>query len=164
MADYERMVLEHYQLSTPWPEKWPDDKNLSDASDDEDAKPKRNGIMSTSKARYSVLERSASDRRSLPGSQRTGDGVENLVQKDEPDPLGSTDSVVRVLQQQGLPIQQDSRLRELDNSTKNIANNARQSVPTLINDLLTCTLSVTGAFRGIYSRPSSRSRRTFKVH
>ena len=39
------------------------------------------------------------------------DGLENLVQRDEPDPLGSTQSVVRILRQQGLPIQEDTRLR-----------------------------------------------------
>lgn len=111
MADYERMVLDHYQLQTAYPVEWPADKDLSDASDDEDLKPRRNGVFRKSKARYSALERSASDRRSLPGAQRTDDGVENLVQRDEPDPLGSTDSVVRIIRQQGLPIQDDPRLR-----------------------------------------------------
>ena len=68
--------------------------------------------MRRSKSRYSALERAASDRRSvLPGSQRTGDGVENLVQKDEPDPLGSTESVVRILRQLGLPVTEDPKLR-----------------------------------------------------
>lgn len=111
MADYERMVLDHYQLQFAFPTEWPAEKDLSDASDDEDAKPRRNGFIQKSKAnRYSALGRTASDRRSLPGSQRTGDGLENLVQRDEPDPLGSTSSVVRTLQQQGLPIQDDPRL------------------------------------------------------
>lgn len=114
MADYERTVLEHYQLPNAFPLEWPPEKDLSDASDEEDSfKQKRNGLVRRSKSRYSALERSASDRQSLvPGSQKTGDGRENLVQRDEPDPLGSTESVVRVLRQQGLPVADDIRLRE----------------------------------------------------
>jgi exocyst complex component 2 len=114
MTDYERTVLDHYQLSTAFPTEWPTEKDLSDASDEEEApKSNRYGMIRRSKSRYSALERSASDRKSLvPGSQKTGDGVENLVQKDEPDPLGSTESVVRILRNQGLPVQDDVRLRK----------------------------------------------------
>jgi exocyst complex component 2 len=114
MADYERTVLDHYQLSTPFPTEWPAEKDQSDASEDEEVpKSTRNGLIRRSKSRYSALERSASDRKSLvPGSQKTGEGIENLVQKDEPDPLGSGDSVVRILRSQGLPVQDDIRLSE----------------------------------------------------
>lgn len=112
MADYERTVLDHYQLSTAYPVEWPAEKDMSDASDEEEKKSHRNGMIRRSKSRYSALERAASDRRSiLPGSQRSGDGVENLVQRDEPDPLGSTESVVRILKNLGLPVQEDTRLR-----------------------------------------------------
>ena len=48
----------------------------------------------------------------MPGTEKTGDGVENLVQKDEPDPLGGRDSVVRILRHKGLPVEDDQRLRE----------------------------------------------------
>jgi exocyst complex component 2 len=115
MADYERTVLEHYQLSTPYPVEWPPEKDTSDVSDAEDdetvnSAPRREMRRSTSK--YSALERVTSERRSLiPGSQKTGDGVENLVNRDEPDPLGSTESVVRILRSLNLPIQDDTRLR-----------------------------------------------------
>src|SRR5277367_2729919 len=114
MTDYERTVLDHYQLSTAFPTEWPTEKDLSDASDEEEApKSNRYGMVRRSRSRYSALERSASDRKSLvPGSQKIGDGVENLVQKDEPDPLGTTESVVRVLRNQGLPVQEDVRLRK----------------------------------------------------
>lgn len=120
MTDYERTVLEHYQLPNAYPLEWPAEKDLSDASDEEDGfKSNRNGFIRRSKSRYSALERSASDRRSLvPGSQKTGDGVENLVQRDEPDPLGSTESVVRILRQQGLPVQDDTRLRMFEITLK----------------------------------------------
>lgn len=113
MADYARMVLEHYQLTTAFPDEWPADKDLSDASDDENAAgaPTKSGGLRRSKSRYVALERATSERKSLiPGAQRTGDGTENLVQRDEPDPLGSADSVVRILRQQGLPVSDDTRL------------------------------------------------------
>lgn len=112
MTDYERTVLEHYQLSTAYPVEWPAEKDTSDASDEEEeTKPSRNGMIRRSKSRYSALERVASDRKSfLPGSQRGENGVDTMVQRDEPDPLGSTDSVVRILRQMGLPVQEDPRI------------------------------------------------------
>ncbi|KUJ10338.1 uncharacterized protein LY89DRAFT_740063 [Mollisia scopiformis] len=113
MTDYERTVLEHYQLTTAYPVEWPAEKDNSDASDEEEeTKPSRNGMIRRSKSRYSALERVASDRKSfLPGSQRGENGVDTMVQRDEPDPLGSTDSVVRILRQMGLPVQEDPRIR-----------------------------------------------------
>jgi exocyst complex component 2 len=112
MTDYERSVLDHYQLSTPYPVEWPAEKDMSDSSEEDDEPtPTRPGIK-RSKSRYAALQRAASDRRSLvPGSEKTGDGVENLVQRDEPDPLGTTDSVVRILRQLGLPVAENTRLR-----------------------------------------------------
>lgn len=113
----ERTILDHYKLSSPYPNEWPADKDTSDASDEEDeaSKSSRNGSMAAKlarrKSKYFALEK-ASDRRSLiPNAQKSGDGVETLVQRDEPDPLGSTDSVVRILRQQGLPVQDDIALR-----------------------------------------------------
>lgn len=111
MTDYERTVLEHYQLSTPYPLEWPAEKDLSDASDEE-SQPKATRKSTVRKSRFSVLERASSSRKSyVPGAQKTGDGVENLVQKDEPDPLGSTMSVVRMLREAGLPVSEDTNLR-----------------------------------------------------
>lgn len=108
MADFERSIVNHYNLSTPYPVEWPAELDESD----EGEAPGRSLNVRKSKSRYSALERSASDRRSvIPGSQKTGDGRANLVQKDEPDPLGSTDSVVAVLKQRGLPVEEDTRLR-----------------------------------------------------
>lgn len=113
MMEDEHAILNHYNLTSPYPTEWPDEKDDSDASDDvfsADASIR----PSKSRSRYSALERSGSDRRSLvPGSEKTGDGVENLVQKDEADPLGSADSVVRVLRQKGIAVEDDQRLREL---------------------------------------------------
>lgn len=110
MADLERTVLDFYQISTLNPVQWPTEKdNNSDASDDEATKKKVN----RRKSRYQALERAVSTRSSIvPGSENSGSGVANLVQKDEPDPLGTTDSVVRTLKHLGVPLQDDLRLRE----------------------------------------------------
>lgn len=114
MTDYERTVLEHYQLSTPYPVEWPAEKDNSDVSDEEEetTNAASRKTMRRSVSKYSALERVTSDRRSVvPGIQKTGDGIENLVQRDEPDPLGSTESVVRILRTLNLPIQDDASLR-----------------------------------------------------
>lgn len=109
--DDEPTILNHYNLTTLYPTAWPTEKDESDASDEEPTERKKTDLR-RSKSRYSALERSGSDRRSLvPGSQRIGNGVENLVQKDEADPLGGADSVVRILREKGLPVEEDSRLR-----------------------------------------------------
>ncbi|KAK3318605.1 exocyst complex component Sec5-domain-containing protein [Apodospora peruviana] len=109
MADLERTVLDFYGVSTLYPVEWPAEKNIdSDVSEDEDKKKKIN----RRKSRYQALERAVSNRSSnIPGSETSGSGVSNLVQRDEPDPLGTTDSVVRTLKQLGVPLQDDSRLR-----------------------------------------------------
>lgn len=107
-------LLNHYNINTLYPSAWPAEKDESDTSNDEQPTNKtKRPAHSQAKSRYSALIRSGSDRRSLvPGSEKTGDGIENLVQKDEPDPLGGPDSVVRILRQQGLPVEEDQRLRE----------------------------------------------------
>ncbi|KAJ4390787.1 Exocyst complex component S5 [Gnomoniopsis smithogilvyi] len=109
MADFERNVLDFYQLSNPYPVEWPTEKDNSDVSEDEDMKSKAN----RRKSRYQALEKAVSNRNSmLPGHQKSSNGVGNIVQKDEPDPLGTTDSVVRTLKQLGVPVQEDPRLRQ----------------------------------------------------
>ena len=113
MADYNAVILNHYNISNPFPTQWPAEKDDSDSSEPEEP----TGLLPRpsnrkSKSRYTVLDRSDSDRRSLvPGSQKTRDGLENLVQRDEADPLGATSSVVRVLKQRGLPVDDDPVLR-----------------------------------------------------
>lgn len=114
MTSDEHTLLNHYNITNLYPTSWPAEKDESDASEDEQPAARSTKLAhSRSKSRYSALVRSASDRRSLvPGSEKTGDGVENLVQKDEPDPLGGPDSVVRILRQKGLPVEEDQRLSE----------------------------------------------------
>lgn len=110
MADFERTVLDFYQLSNPYPVEWPAEKDTSDVSEDEEMQSKAN----RRKSRYQALEKAANNRTSmLPGQQKSAGGVGNVVvQKDEPDPLGTTDSVVRTLKQLGVPVQEDPRLRK----------------------------------------------------
>ena len=108
-----RTLLNHYGIAVPFPTEWPAEKDESDASDDEGAPnfAAKAGVR-RSRSRYTVLQRNLAERKSLvPGSEKTREGVENLVQEDEPDALGFTDSVARVLQQKGLPVQDDERLR-----------------------------------------------------
>ncbi|KAL8827295.1 MAG: hypothetical protein Q9191_003278 [Dirinaria sp. TL-2023a] len=108
----EATILNHYNLTTLYPTSWPTEKDESDISDSELSPTPKEAASRRSKSRYSALERVGSDRKSLvPGSERMRNGVENLVQKDEPDPLGGADSVVRVLRERGMNVEDDSRLR-----------------------------------------------------
>ncbi|CAK7224451.1 Exocyst complex component S5 [Sporothrix curviconia] len=116
MTDLERSVLDFYQISTSYPETWPADKNNdSDASDGEagasgsGSKDKeRKAKLNRRKSRYQALERAATQRQSsLPGS-----GADKGVQRDEPDPLGTTDSVILALKRNGVKsVQDDPKLR-----------------------------------------------------
>jgi exocyst complex component 2 len=110
MADLERTVLDFYQVSTPYPVEWPAEKNNSEGSDDEEDLKKKK--INRRKSKYQALERAVSNRGSVvPGAENSGTGVGNIVQRDEPDPLGTTDSVVKALQTMGIPVKDDPRLR-----------------------------------------------------
>ncbi|GAD96533.1 exocyst complex component Sec5 [Paecilomyces variotii No. 5] len=105
MADVE--VVNHYNLPSAYPEEWPAELDQSDESEDEALLSKKQKRHS----RYSALERSASERKSLfLGSKKDGDG-DTLVHKDERDPLGTGESVVSILKQRGLPVDDDAKLR-----------------------------------------------------
>ena len=111
MESTETKLLNKYNIPTLYPSTWPAEKDSSD--DDDDAPPPRKSAqaMRRSKSRFSVLESSGSFARKLPGAEKTRDGVENLVQKDEGDPLGTYPSVVQVLRQRGLAVEDDIKLR-----------------------------------------------------
>ena len=119
MTDYDRIILNHYNIANPFPTEWPTEKDDSSASETErPTKPTTQFSHRKSKSRYTILERNGSDRRSLvPGSEKGRDGVETLVQRDEADPLGAADSVVRVLRQKGLPVEEDQRLRTVSSTS-----------------------------------------------
>ena len=117
MAAYDRTILNHYNIANPYPTQWPEDNDDSDGLNDENATSKTG--VHRSKSRYSALERNRSRRRTLvPGSEKTSNGLENLVQRDEADPLGATNSVVRVLRDQGLLVEDDELLRTILTFTK----------------------------------------------
>ncbi|KAL7266939.1 Exocyst complex component S5 [Rhizina undulata] len=104
MADYrsEAALLKQYRLQDPYPESW------SDPIEDLQAQQRKQLRASTS--RYSVLQEEGIpiSLKGLVGGDLFSGGV---VPEDEPDPLGSTDSVVRVLKKRGLPVDENSRLR-----------------------------------------------------
>lgn len=111
MADFDRNVLEFYGLANPYPTQWPAEKD-NNTDDDDSEQEQTKAKLNRRKSRYQALERAVSTRASImSGSEKSASGVSNLVQKDEADPLGSTDSVVRTLRQLGVPVQDDVRLR-----------------------------------------------------
>lgn len=110
-ANVEATLLNHYKIDSLYPAEWPAEKDQEDSSDEEDAQPSTvSSSVRRSKSRYSVLE-TRKTRVSIPGSQKTRDGVDNLVQKDEADPLGNSPSVVQILRARGLPVEDDLKLR-----------------------------------------------------
>lgn len=111
-AEVERKLLNHYKLASLYPSEWPDRDDESDASDEESLKPKRDPNASpTIPSRFPGLDRHASLRSSISGTQKALGGAESLVQKDEPDPLGIAPSVVHELRRKGLPVEENLRLR-----------------------------------------------------
>ncbi|GAB0134209.1 hypothetical protein EsDP_00002590 [Epichloe bromicola] len=103
MVDDERAILEFYQLPSAYPSEWPAEKDL-----DEDLADERDTKQGRRRSRYEALGSAIGGRTSFvdgPG------GLGSLVQKDEADPLGTSESVVRSLKQLGLPVQEDTRLR-----------------------------------------------------
>lgn len=116
MADLERTLLNHYNLSTLYPTEWPHEIDGDASSSDEERPPtkrpesKKSAAMYRRKSRYHALERTVTSRATVPGAERSNEGIENLVQKDESDPLGMTMSVVQVLRQRSLPVEEDLKL------------------------------------------------------
>lgn len=98
----EAAILKHYRLQDAFPTAW------SDPIEDAQAKQRKQFRQSTS--RYSVLQEdgASSSLKGLVGGDLYSSGS---VPEDEPDPLGTTESVVRVLRKRGIPAQDNVRLR-----------------------------------------------------
>jgi len=147
MAELDGSVLEFYGLSNPYPVEWPAEKQDSDESETESKQQKAK--LNRRKSRYQALERTRTNRSSnIPGAEKG-----NLVQRDEPDPLGTTDSVVMTLKRYGVPIQDDPRLRMVFQALRMAARLltvtcARQSVPPVVDYLLSRSLPVADARQG----------------
>jgi exocyst complex component 2 len=115
-ASIETEILNKYNLTTLYPSAWPEDKDAADEAEQSDDEP-----AAAAKAAKAAMQRSRSNRfsvledrrfsRAVPGAERTKDGIENLVQKDEPDALGLYPSVVGVLRQRTLAVEDDIKLR-----------------------------------------------------
>lgn len=154
----ETTILNHYNLTTLYPTSWPTEKDDSDGSDEESTTNQRKIALRRSKSRYSALERSGSDRRSLvPGSERRN-GIENLVQKDEPDPLSGAESVVRILKERGLPVEEDTRLRIKVHRCrhKDVLMHPREPLFTVFNHVLTPTLPLSSPLQCFHTVLTSR--------
>jgi exocyst complex component 2 len=103
MAESERAILDFYQLSTPYPSEWPDEKNDDDDDSGEEDLAKKAILR---KSRYQALERVVSGRRSVVVGS---DGRKGGNLSDEPDPLGASGSMMRQLKEIGA--YDDVRLR-----------------------------------------------------
>ena len=100
-------VASHYNLPSEFPEEFPAALDEADQSEEEPVQRKKSRPR---KSRYFALERTPSDWRSNFGSIRGKDGREN-AQNDEPDPLGTGDSVLRILKQRGIPPEEEGGKR-----------------------------------------------------
>lgn len=164
----EHTILNHYNLTKPFPIAWPAEKDDTDASEEEtSASGLSNTAIRRSRSRYSALQRNGSDRRSLvPGSQKLRGGHDNLVQKDEPDPLGATDSVVRVLRQRGLPVEEDQRLSEDCPSGYDyiILIAFREQIPLILYHLFSKSIPITGPFKCFNSILAAGSRISLQIY
>ena len=163
----EHAILNHYNLTNPFPTAWPAEKDETDASEEENTtRDLSNTAIRQSRSRYSALQRIGSDRRSLiPGSQRLRDGHENLVQKDEPDPLGATDSVVRVLRQRGLPVEEDQRLSEDSPScNEHMLIAFREQIPPILYHLFPESIPITGPSKCFNPIFAARSRVSLPIY
>lgn len=100
MTDHrsEALLLKHYRLDSAFPEAW------SDPIEDLQIAQRKQFRASTT--RYSILQEEG-----ISASFTRPDADSGFVPEDEPDPLGSTSSVVRLLRDRGLPLEENTRLR-----------------------------------------------------
>lgn len=97
-------VAAHYNLPSEFPEEWP---AALDEAEQPEEEPAQRLDSRPRKSRYIALERSPSDWRSNFDPRRGKDGRE-ISQKDEPDPLGTGDSVLQILKQRGIPLEEEN--------------------------------------------------------
>ena len=99
----ESAMLKYYRLQDPLPATWSDPVEV--------AQKQHRTLNRKSTVRYSVLQEANVSSSALKGLVDSDLYEGGSVPRDEPDPLGSTDSVVRVLRQRGLPVEDNVRLR-----------------------------------------------------
>lgn len=109
MAVSERDIVNHYNIATPFPDEWPaelDDNDDDSNAIDEVASPREDISAQKHRSRYWALQPQTSG---FPGQK--SNKRDNLVLKDESDPLGTSNSVVEALKLQGLPVEDNIALR-----------------------------------------------------
>ena len=89
----DRRLLEHYKLTSLYPEEWPEDKDDEEESDEGDEKAK--AAKAKHMRRYTTLEKRPNKK----------------AQKDEADPLGTSTSILNTLRKRGVPVEHDPELR-----------------------------------------------------
>jgi exocyst complex component 2 len=122
--DKERELLNRYHLTSLNPLEWPhqqDDDDSDETESEDETATNGNGTRQHTKTSaksqrslsntYKNIERHASIRSSLSGTQKTAGGEDSLVQKDEADPLGRAPSVAATLRRRGLPVEENVKLR-----------------------------------------------------
>ncbi|KAH7562662.1 hypothetical protein BM1_02182 [Bipolaris maydis] len=112
-SSIETEILNKYNLTTLYPAVWPEEKDAADEDEEyvEPATKVTQKPVRRSQSRFSILEPSPRFSRQIPGAERSKDGVETLVQKDEQDPLGMYPSVVQVLRAKNVQVEDDIKLR-----------------------------------------------------
>lgn len=124
------VILKHYHLANPYPPEWPAHKDyLDDTSSEEDEEKEREQASNARDQDDDVFRATASQRpdpknrrstRYLILTGRSKGQQQDLthdpsrqshVQKDESDPLGGTDTVVRALRKKGLLVDENPELR-----------------------------------------------------
>lgn|SRR5690606_1123519 len=90
-------IAKSYRLTEPNPTYW------SDPVDEESRLHRKNTRRATT--RYSILQEEGRSHLAVGGAFEGG------IPSDEPDPLGGSDSIVRLLQSKGLPVEKDLVLR-----------------------------------------------------
>ncbi|KAJ5901994.1 hypothetical protein N7495_002522 [Penicillium taxi] len=96
-------VASHYNLPSEFPEEWP---VALDEADQSDGEPLEQTKSRPRKSRYFALERTPSNWRNNFGP-RGQDGRDTTAQSDEPDPLGTSDSVLRLLKERGINVKDE---------------------------------------------------------
>lgn len=146
-SSIETEILNKYNLTTLYPAAWPEEKDAADEDEEfEQPAPKATQKpIRRSQSRYSVLEPGRRLSRHIPGAERSKDGVETLVQKDEQDPLGMYPSVVQVLRAKNVQVEDDIKLRMFgpySNTQEACLMGHRQPLPPELHYLLTLPLPV----------------------
>lgn len=144
-SSIETEILNKYNLTTLYPSTWPEEKDAADEEDEFVEPPSKvtQKPVRRSQSRYSVLEPSSRFSRQIPGAERSKDGVETLVQKDEQDPLGMYPSVVQVLRAKNVQVEDDIKLRTFEqyrNTYEACLMGHRQPLPSELHYVLALAL------------------------